>query len=56
MVNLIPLSTLKAIGIPESKIQVCPMEVTRFEGRGKYIAEHIQLWLKVGPRWFRGRK
>ena len=27
----------------------CPMEVTRFGGRGKYTEGHIQLWLKVGP-------
>ena len=47
-VNLIPLSTLQAAGISERKIQGCPMEVTGFGGRGKYIASHIQLWLKVG--------
>ena len=48
-VNLIPLSTLQAVGILERKIQGCPMEVTKFWGRGEYIAGHIQLWLKVGP-------
>ena len=48
-VNLIPLSTLQAIGILERKIQGCPMEVTGFGGRGEYTAGHIQLWLKVGP-------
>ena len=48
-VNLIPLSTLQAAGISERKIQGCLMEVTRFGGRGKYTAGHIQLWLKVGP-------
>ena len=48
-VNLIPLSTLQAVGISERKIQGCPMEVTGFGGRGEYIADHIQLWLKVGP-------
>ena len=48
-VNLIPLSTLQAAGILERKIQGCPMEVTRFGGRGEYTAGHIQLWLKVGP-------
>jgi len=48
-VNLIPLSTLQAIGILESKIQGCPLEVTGFRGRGEYTASHIQLWLKVGP-------
>ena len=48
-VNLIPLSTLQAAGISEKKIQGCPMEVTRFDGRGEYTASHIQLWLKIGP-------
>ena len=43
-VNLIPLSTLQAAGISERKIQGCPMEVTRFGGKGKYTAGHIQLW------------
>ena len=43
-VNLIPLSTLQAAGISERKIQECPMEVTGFEGKGKYTAGHIQLW------------
>ena len=43
-VNLIPLSTLQAAGISERKIQGCPMEVTGFEGKGKYTAGHIQLW------------
>ena len=40
-VNLIPLSTLQAVGISERKIQGCPMEVTRFGGRGEYTAGHI---------------
>ena len=48
-VNLIPLSTLQVAGISERKSQGCPMEVTRFGGRGEYIVGHIQLWLKVGP-------
>ena len=48
-VNLIPLSTLQAARILERKIQGCPMEVTRFGGRGEYTASHIQLWLKVSP-------
>ena len=48
-INLIPLSTLQVAGISERKIQGCPMEVTRFGGRGEYIVGHIQLWLKVGP-------
>ena len=46
-VNLISLSTLQAAGILEKKIQGCPIEVTRFEGRGEYIVG--QMWLKVGP-------
>ena len=48
-VNLIPLSTLQAVGISERKIQGCPMEVTVFGRKGEYTAGHIQLWLKVGP-------
>ena len=42
-VNLIPLSTLKAAGILERKIQGCPIEVIGFGGRGEYTAGHIQL-------------
>ena len=42
-VNLIPLSTLQAAGISEMKIHGCPIEVTRFGGRGEYTAGHIQL-------------
>ena len=42
-VNLIPLSTLQAVGISERKIQGCLMEVTGFDGRGEYTASHIQL-------------
>ena len=40
-VNLIPLSILQAAGISERKIQGCPMEVTRFGGKGEYTAGHI---------------
>ena len=40
-VNLIPLSTLQAVGISERKIQGCPMEVTRFGERGEYTTGHI---------------
>ena len=47
-VNIITLNTLPAVGISESKIQGCPMEVMGFGGRGEYTACHIQLWLKVG--------
>ena len=35
-VNLIPLSTFQVAGISERKIEGCPMEVTRFGGRGEY--------------------
>ena len=48
-IYLIPLSTLRVVGISERKIQRCPMEVTAFGRRGEYTAGHIQLWLKVGP-------
>ena len=54
-VNLIPLSTLQAVGISERKIQGYPMEVIGFGGRGEYIVGHIQLWLKVGPIAFLAR-
>ena len=47
--NLIPLSTLQAVGISEGKIQGCPMEVMGFGGKGEYTTGHIKLWLKVGP-------
>ena len=40
-VNLTPLSTFQAVGISERKIQGCPMEVTRFGGRGEYTAYQI---------------
>ena len=43
-VNLIPLSTLKAAGILERKIQGCPIEVIGFGERDEYIVGHIQLW------------
>lgn len=49
LVNLIPPSTLQAVGISEGKIQECPMEVIGFGGRGEYNVGHIQLWLKVEP-------
>ena len=42
-VNLIPLSTLQAVGISERKIQGCLMEVTGFGGRGEYTVGHVQL-------------
>ena len=48
-INLIPLSTLQVVGILESKIQGCLMEVMGFRGRGEYTIGHIQLWLKLGP-------
>lgn len=48
-VNLILLGTLQAVGISKRKIQGCPMEAIGFGGRGEYTANHIQLWLKIGP-------
>lgn len=43
-VNLIPLSILEATGIiPENKIQGYPIEVTRFRGKGEYMAGYLQL-------------
>ena len=48
-VNLIPLSTLQAVGISKRKILGSPMEMKGFCRRGKYTVGHIQLWLKVGP-------
>ena len=48
-INLIPLSTLQAIGKLENKILAYPMEVKGFRGRGEYTVGYIQLWLKVGP-------
>ena len=37
-INLIPLYTLQATGIPENKILAYRMEVKGFRGRGKYTA------------------
>ena len=47
LVNLIPLSTLQAAGIPKNKILGHLMEVTGFRGRSKYTVGYIHLWLKV---------
>ena len=43
-VNLIPHNTLQAVGIPESKIQGCP--IVR---RKRWVYRRPLLWLKVGP-------
>ena len=43
-VNLIPLSTLEATRIiPENKIQGYSIEVTRFRGKGEYMAGYLQI-------------
>uniref|UniRef100_A0A2N9GSF0 RNA-directed DNA polymerase n=1 Tax=Fagus sylvatica TaxID=28930 RepID=A0A2N9GSF0_FAGSY len=49
VLNLIPLSTLKAANIPQHKIQGAPIEVTGFGGAAEYTMGHIQLVLRVGP-------
>ena len=40
-VNLIPLSTLEAVEIPECKISGFPMEVTGFGGSSEYTTMYI---------------
>ena len=47
--NLIPASTLKAVGIPLSRIAGAPIEVFGFVGIHKCTIGSIQLVLKVGP-------
>uniref|UniRef100_A0A2N9EZ34 RNA-directed DNA polymerase n=1 Tax=Fagus sylvatica TaxID=28930 RepID=A0A2N9EZ34_FAGSY len=47
--NLIPLSTLQAVNLPQQKIQGSPMEVTGFGGITEHTMGHVQLVLKVGP-------
>uniref|UniRef100_A0A2N9H0L2 Reverse transcriptase domain-containing protein n=1 Tax=Fagus sylvatica TaxID=28930 RepID=A0A2N9H0L2_FAGSY len=47
--NLIPLSTLQAVNLPQQKIQGSPMEVTGFGGVTEYTMGHVQLVLRVGP-------
>uniref|UniRef100_A0A2N9G8A8 RNase H type-1 domain-containing protein n=1 Tax=Fagus sylvatica TaxID=28930 RepID=A0A2N9G8A8_FAGSY len=47
--NLIPLSTLQAVNVPQQKIQGSPMEVTGFGGMTEHTMGHVQLVLKVGP-------
>uniref|UniRef100_A0A2N9HR17 Integrase catalytic domain-containing protein n=1 Tax=Fagus sylvatica TaxID=28930 RepID=A0A2N9HR17_FAGSY len=46
--NLIPLSTLQAVNLPQQKIQGSPMEVTGFGGMTEHTMGHVQLVLKVG--------
>ncbi len=48
-INLIPLSTLRAVEISQKKMQGAPMEVKGFGGIGEYTKGHIQLVLKVSP-------
>jgi hypothetical protein len=47
--NLIPLSTLQAVNLPQQKIQGSPMEVIGFGGMTEHTMGHVQLVLKVGP-------
>uniref|UniRef100_A0A2N9INS0 RNA-directed DNA polymerase n=1 Tax=Fagus sylvatica TaxID=28930 RepID=A0A2N9INS0_FAGSY len=47
-INLIPLSTIQAVEIPQKKIQGAPMEIKGFGDVGEYTKGHIQLVLKVG--------
>uniref|UniRef100_A0A2N9HSS8 Integrase zinc-binding domain-containing protein n=1 Tax=Fagus sylvatica TaxID=28930 RepID=A0A2N9HSS8_FAGSY len=47
--NLIPLSTLQAVNLPQQKIQGSPMEVNGFGGMTEHTMGHVQLVLKVGP-------
>ena len=47
--NLVPTSTLKAAGIPFSKIARAPIEVPSFVGIHEYTIASKQLILKVGP-------
>ena len=47
-INLVPLSTLRAVEISQKKIQEAPMEVRGFGGAAEYTKGHIQLVLKVG--------
>ena len=47
--NLIPTSTLKAVGIPLSRIAEAPIEVFGFTGIHECTIGSIQLVLKVGP-------
>lgn len=41
--NLIPMSTLEAAKISESKIQGFPIEVTEFDKRGECTVGYMQL-------------
>ena len=47
--NLIPASTLEAVGIPLSRIAGAPIEVFGFAGIHECTIGSIQLVLKVGP-------
>ena len=49
LLNLIPTSTLKAVGIPLSRIVEAPIEVFGFAGIHECTIRSIQLVLKVGP-------
>ena len=47
--NLIALSTLKAMGLAGRRILGAPMEITGFWGSAKSTKEYVQLALRVGP-------
>ena len=47
--NLIALSTLKAMGLASKRILGAPMEIIGFEGSAKSTEGYVQLVVKVGP-------
>lgn len=48
-VNLVPLSTLNAMGISQGRIQGSPMGITGFGGTIDHTIGHTKLVLKFGP-------
>ena len=47
--NLITLSTLKAVGLVDKRILGAPMEITGFGGSVESTEGYVQLVLRVGP-------
>ena len=47
--NLIALSTLKAVGLTGRRILGAPMEITGFGGSGESTKGYVQLALRIGP-------
>lgn len=47
--NIIPLSTLWVVGVPQDGIIVQPMEVSGFGGNAMYTLAFINFNLTVGP-------